>query len=48
MLMVTATLKPGGRSGELTFVYYDSRAELGVYAQAAQASLKRDRNQHQT
>ena len=29
-----------GNPVELTFVYYDSRAELGVYAQAAQASLK--------
>ena len=31
---------PDGEPLELTFVYYDSRAELGVYAQAAQASLK--------
>ena len=31
---------PDGNPVELTFVYYDSRAELGVYAQAAQASLK--------
>ena len=31
---------PDGEKVELTFVYYDSRAELGVYAQAAQASLK--------
>ena len=31
---------PEGNPIELTFVYYDSRAELGVYAQAAQASLK--------
>ena len=31
---------PDGNKVELTFVYYDSRAELGVYAQAAQASLK--------
>ena len=31
---------PEGNPVELTFVYYDSRAELGVYAQAAQASLK--------
>ena len=31
---------PEGEPLELTFVYYDSRAELGVYAQAAQASLK--------
>lgn len=31
---------PEGEKIELTFVYYDSRAELGVYAQAAQASLK--------
>ena len=31
---------PDGKPLELTFVYYDSRAELGVYAQAAQSSLK--------
>ena len=31
---------PDGNPVELTFVYYDSRAELGVYAQATQASLK--------